>query len=116
MADTYARKGLITLSEAKSMLSVDDTFTSLTDSQKTLFINDAIQEVANLRNLEGKEDYNDDNVGDPNLIKAQASKLAVVTDIEMTALAGALLTSDVGYTVFNTDKEASYTWSGTAWV
>lgn len=116
MADIYPRKGVLLLSEAKSILSNDPKFASLTDAQQNLFVNNAIQEVVNLRNSEGKEDFNADNAGDPNLLISQISKVFVVTTVERTALGLTLGASDTGYVVYDSDHQTMYAWSGSAWV
>lgn len=62
MADIFVRKGVLTLSEARTMLATDPVFTSLTETEQNTFINNAVQEVSILRNNQEKEDYNADSV------------------------------------------------------
>jgi len=60
--DIFTRIGVLTLSEARDLLSADSVFNILTESEKNTFINNAVQEVADLRNSEDKEDYYADTV------------------------------------------------------
>ena len=62
MADIFSRKGIITLEEARTMLNADPVFDVLSETEQNTFINSAVQQVADLRNNEGKEDYNADTV------------------------------------------------------
>lgn len=62
MADIFPRKGVLTLEEARTMLNADPVFDNLSETEQNTFINSAVQQVADLRNNEGKEDYNADTV------------------------------------------------------
>lgn len=60
MADIFPRKGTTTLEEVRVMLAVDPVFNALSEAEQNNFINNAAQQVADLRNNEGKEDFNAD--------------------------------------------------------
>ena len=74
MADkSYTPIGSFTLSEIKSLCSVDPVFNKLSDSQQNSVINQSIQELGAKLNKLSKDTYRFDSTGDADLVLAPTS-------------------------------------------
>lgn len=108
----YARKGSTTLAQAKTMLNADPLFNLLSSSDKTVFINAAVQRICNLRNQNNKEDYAADTVD----ITAVSGGLIGVDSYGPTANRPVFDSmTHIGYCYYDTDISSPVFWSGTEW-
>lgn len=113
----YPRKGSITLAQAKSLLSIDPVFNTLSSADKTVFINVAAQKVCNLRNQNNKEDYSAFTAAADIITDQIISTGGVIkgTSVERIAY-GAGLDANSQIIWIDTTENTVYGWNGTEWV
>lgn len=110
----YPRKGTVTLAQAKSLLSADPLFNTLSSSEKTVFINLAVQKVCSLRNQENKEDYTT-YMAEADTIDISVTQIQKGTTAERVAY-GLLLNINSKTIWIDTTENTVYGWNGTEWI
>lgn len=113
----YPRKGSMTLAQAKSLLSIDPLFNTLSSADKTVFINVAAQKVCSFRNSLKKEDYSAYTAAADVITDEIISSGGVIKGTTAERLAyGAGLDSSSQIVWIDTTENTVYGWNGTEWV